>query len=173
MVKSHTERSVQSSLMTEKLTKTIPSGRANEKVKIKYQHLSSIAAQAYFFNEESPFALLWKRAHESQEAKLHFRKILPYQWKGWLCTQTLGGGGWGERKKKLKSQEQQQISLAMLPTRADICLCIWKWPCSASWHFRLAKCAQVGHRLRVLLAHWKRNEKSVHTGGLKIFKHDD
>lgn len=54
MVKSHTERSVQSSLMTEKLTKTIPSGRANEKVKIKYQHLSSVAAQAYFFNEESP-----------------------------------------------------------------------------------------------------------------------
>lgn len=103
MVKSHTEHSVQS-LMTEEWTKNIPSGKPNEKVKIKYQHLSSIAAQAYFFNEESPFALLWKRAHESQEAKLHFRKILPYQWKGWVCTQTLRK----KKEKKEKRQEQQK-----------------------------------------------------------------
>lgn len=35
------------------MNKNIPSGKPNEKVKIKYQYLSSIAAQACFFNEES------------------------------------------------------------------------------------------------------------------------
>lgn len=82
MVKSHTEHSVQSSLMVEKWTKNIASSKPNEKVKIKYQHLFSIAAQACVFNEESPFALLWKTAHEGREAKLHFRKILLISEKG-------------------------------------------------------------------------------------------
>lgn len=53
MVKSHTEHSVQSFFMNEKLKKLFLLANQIKKGKWNYQHLSSIAAQACFFNEEA------------------------------------------------------------------------------------------------------------------------